>query len=188
MRRRPLALRLNLSVTRNILTAPIRSKPARVLLPLACACFAMLFFVNAGRTSNSPLLISEFRFRGPNGANDEFVEIYNNSDTDHTVAASDGSSGYALVASDGNARFVIPNGTVIPARGHYLGVNTIAYSIASYPAGNGTTATGDATFTTDIPDNAGVAIFNTSNPANFTLGNRFDAVGSTTVSNTLYHK
>ena len=85
-------------------------------------------------------------------------------------------------------RFVIPNGIVIPARGHYLGVNSIAYSLASYPAGNGNTATGDAIFTTDIPDNDGVALFNTSNPANFTLGNRFDAVGSSSVSDTLYRE
>src|SRR5262245_26748178 len=155
-----------------------------VVVTLAC----VLFFINTGRTSDSPLIISEFRFRGSNGANDEFVEIYNNTDTDHTVAASDGSSGYALVASDGNARFVIPNGTVIPARGHYLGVNSVAYSLAAYPAGNGTTATGDAAFTTDIPDNAGVALFNTSNPANFTLGNRFDATGSSAVGNTLYRE
>ena len=152
----------------------MRSLP-RVLFLVLVASASVLLFITSGSTSNSPLIISEFRFRGPNGANDEFVEIYNNTDMDHTVAASDGSSGYALVASDGHARFVIPNGTVIPARGHYLGVNTIAYSLASY-------ATGDATFTTDIPDNAGVALFNTSNPANFTLGNRFDAVGSTGAS------
>src|SRR6185369_15197836 len=142
----------------------------------------------SGRTSNSPLVISEFRFRGPNGANDEFVEIYNNTDIDHTVASSDGSSGYALAASDGNIRFVIPNGTVIPARGHYLGVNSVAYSLAAYPAGNGNTASGDTSFTTDIPDNAGVALFNTANVANLTLANRFDAVGSTNVANTLYRE
>ncbi|HEU5132508.1 MAG TPA: lamin tail domain-containing protein, partial [Pyrinomonadaceae bacterium] len=128
------------------------------------------------------LVISEFRVRGFQGANDEFVEIYNNTDTDHTVASSDGSSGYALAASDGVARFVIPNGTVIPARGHYLGVNSVAYSLAFYPAGNGNFATGDAGFTTNIPDNDGVALFNTSNAANFTLANRFDAVGSTSAA------
>src|SRR5215467_11746749 len=32
-------------------------------------------------------LISEFREQGPNGINDEFIEIYNNSGADHTVAA-----------------------------------------------------------------------------------------------------
>jgi hypothetical protein len=130
------------------------------------------------------LVISEFRVRGPNGANDEFIEIINATGADHTVAG--GGTGYAIAASNGVARCVIPNGTVIPNRGHYLCVNSVGYSLASYPAGNGTTATGDATYTTDIPDNAGIALFNTSVPADFTLANRFDAVGSTSEANTLY--
>src|SRR6188474_2711175 len=130
------------------------------------------------------LVISEFRVRGPNGLNDEFIEISNNSGADHTVAG--GGTGYAVAASNGVARCVIPNGTVIPNRGHYLCVNSIGYSLASYPAGNGTTATGDATYTTDIPDNAGIAIFNTSIAANFNLANRIDAVGSTSEANVLY--
>ena len=104
--------------------------------------------------------------------------------TDHTVAG--GGTGYAVAASNGVARCVIPNGTVIPNRGHYLCVNSVGYSLASYPAGNGTTATGDATYTTDIPDNAGIAIFNTSIAANFTVANRIDAVGSTSEANTTY--
>ncbi|HEX6047330.1 MAG TPA: hypothetical protein VFZ22_22765 [Pyrinomonadaceae bacterium] len=130
------------------------------------------------------LVISEFRVRGPNGANDEFIEIMNATGADHTVAG--GGSGYAIAASNGVARCVIPNGTVIPNKGHYLCVNSVGYSLASYPAGNGTTATGDATYTTDIPDNAGIALFNTSVAADFTLANRFDAVGSTSEANTLY--
>jgi hypothetical protein len=65
-------------------------------------------------------------------------------------------------------------------------VNSVGYGLATYPAGNGTTATGDATYTTDIPDNAGIAIFNTSVAANFVLANRLDAVGSTSEANTLY--
>ena len=130
------------------------------------------------------LIISEFRVRGPNGANDEFIELYNNSGADHTVAG--GGTGYGVAASDGVARCVVPNGTVIPNRGHYLCVNSVGYSIASYPAGNGTTATGDATYVTDITDNAGIAIFNTSVGANFILANRLDAVGSTSEANTLY--
>ncbi len=132
------------------------------------------------------LLISELRLRGPSGANDEFVEIYNPGSTAHTVLASDESGGYSVAASDGVVRFIIPNGTVIPAKGHYLGVNSVAYSLSSYPAGSGTTATGDATYTTDIPDNAGIALFSTANPASFALGVRIDAVGSTSEPNTLY--
>jgi hypothetical protein len=134
--------------------------------------------------AEAQLIISEFRLRGPNGANDEFIEIYNNSGADHTVAG--GGTGYGVAASNGVARCVIPNGTVIPNRGYYLCVNSVGYSLASYPAGNGTTATGDATFTTDIPDNAGIAIFNTSVAADFTLANRLDAVGSTSEANTVY--
>ena len=136
--------------------------------------------------SAGQLLISEFRVRGPNGANDEFIEIYNNSGADHTVADSGGGTGYGIAASNGVARCVIPNGTVLPSRGHYLCANSVGYSLASYPAGNGTTATADATYTTDIPDNAGIAIFNTSIAANFTLANRIDAVGSTAEANPLY--
>src|SRR4029078_1865443 len=123
------------------------------------------------------LVISEFRVRGRNGSNDEFIEIANNSGADHTVAG--GGTGYAVAASDGVARCVIPNGTVIPNKGHYLCTNSVAYSLSGY-------ATGNATYTTDIPDNAGIAFFNTSVPANFTLANRLDAVGSTSEANTLY--
>ena len=145
-----------------------------------------LWIAKPSIVSAGALVISEFRVRGPNGANDEFIEIYNDFGADHTVADSGAGTGYAVAASNGVARCVIPNGTVIPNRGHYLCVNSVGYSLASYPAGNGTTATGDATYTTDIPDNAGIAIFNTSIAANFTLANRFDAVGSTSEANTLY--
>jgi len=136
------------------------------------------------QAADAQVIISEFRLRGPSGANDEFIEVYNNSGADHTVAG--GGTGYAVAASDGVARCVIPNGTVIPNRGHYLCVNSVGYSLASFPAGNGTTATGDATYTTDIPDNAGIALFNTSVAVDFILANRLDAVGSTSEANTLY--
>lgn len=151
-----------------------------LVLYLLMIGFGSLFIPSA----SGQLIISEFRVRGPNGANDEFIELYNNSGADHTVAG--GGTGYGVAASNGVARCVIPNGTVIPNRGHYLCVNSVGYSLASYPAGNGTTATGDATYTTDIPDNAGIAIFNTSVAGNFVLANRLDAVGSTSEANTLY--
>ena len=157
------------------------SKSFRV--SLICAGLVTMI-LGLAQVAAGQLIISEFRVRGPNGANDEFIEIYNNSGADHTVTG--GGTGYAVAASNGVARCVIPNGTVIPNRGHYLCVNSVGYSLASYPAGNGTTATGDATYTTDIPDNAGIAISNTSIGANFVLANRMDAVGSTSEANTLY--
>lgn len=132
------------------------------------------------------LVISEFRLRGPSGANDEFIEIYNTTGANHTVTAASG-AGYGLAASDGVTRCVIPDGTVIPAGGRYLCTNSVAYSLASYPSGVGTTATGDATYTTDIPDNAGIALFNNSTGGgSYILANRLDAVGSTSEANTLY--
>jgi len=117
---------------------------------------------------------------------DEFIEICNNSGSSHTVAAASGTD-YGIAASDGVTRCSIPNGTVIPARGHYLCVNSTGYSLASYPAGHGTTATGDATYTMEIPDNVGITIFNNNaGGANYSLANRLDAVGSTLEANSLY--
>jgi hypothetical protein len=130
-----------------------------------------------GSIGAGELMISEFRLRGPSGANDEYVEIYNASSSPITIATLDGSSGFSVVASDGVALFTIPNGTIIPSKGHYLGVNSVAYSLGT---------SGDASYTTDIPDNAGIALFATSTAANFTLANRLDAVGSTSEANTLY--
>jgi hypothetical protein len=129
----------------------------------------------------SNMLISEFRFgianQTPNANLDEYVELYNNTDAPLTVTTTDGSEGWALVAADGVTRFVVPVGTIIPARGHFLGVNSLGYSLANY-GGTGAAA-GDVTYTMDIPlvEGGGVALFNTANPANFTLANRLDAVG-----------
>ncbi|HEX8852970.1 MAG TPA: hypothetical protein VF754_05760, partial [Pyrinomonadaceae bacterium] len=109
------------------------------------------------------------------------VEITNTSGASYTVQTTDLTGGYALAASDGSVRFLIPNNTIIPGHGHYLGVNNTAvngYSLTAYPAGNGTTATGDATYTTDIPDNSGIAIFRSATTLDATT--RIDSVGFTT--------
>jgi hypothetical protein len=151
------------------------------------------------------LIISEFRLRGPGAdattaANNEFVELYNSTGSPLLVTTTDGSAGWAIAASDGVVRFSVPNGTIIPARGHFLGVNTTGYSLSGYPSGNDgatpTNATGDpillgngtpaAGYTLDIPDNVGLALFRTANPTNFSTGTRLDAAGSTAESNTLY--
>src|SRR5687767_576887 len=92
---------------------------------LVCAGLVAMM-LGVSQIAAAQLIISEFRVRGPNGANDEFIEIYNNSGADHTVTG--GGTGYAVAASNGVARCVIPNGTVIPNRGHYLCVNSVGYS------------------------------------------------------------
>src|SRR6201988_946063 len=134
------------------------------------------------------LLISELRLSGPGGLTDEFVEIYNPSPAPHTVTPGDGSAGYAVAASGGSILFPIPSGTVIPGRGHYLGVNSGGFSLAATPAGNGTTATGDATYTGDVADNTGIALFNTTIAASFSLATRIDAAGSTAEAHALYRE
>jgi uncharacterized repeat protein (TIGR01451 family) len=145
------------------------------------------------------MLISEFRLRGPNGEADEFVELYNNTAAAITVSTTDGSNGWALAAlsADGttqSTRFVVPNGTLIPVSGHYLGVNynsdasdtTPRYSLSDY-GGTGKAA-GDASYTGDIGDSAGIALFKTANPANFTLANRLDAVGFGSVADARFRE
>jgi hypothetical protein len=126
------------------------------------------------------VLISEFRTSGPAGANDEFVELYNNTYSSITVGAADGSAGWSVAASDGVTRFIVPNGTVIPGRGHFLGVNNTPATGYSLPVA------ADTTYLTGISDNAGIALFTTSNPANYAVGTRLDMVGSSSETDTLY--
>lgn len=143
------------------------------------------------------VIISEFRLRGPAGTEDEFVELYNNTDQPITVQATDTSNGWSVVVSNGQITgpvFTVPNGTIIPARGHLLGANSNGYSLSGYPSGNPTatpvpsptplvpfaTAVPDRTWDFDAPDGSGVALFSTTNGTNFTAGTRLDAAGFTT--------
>jgi hypothetical protein len=125
-------------------------------------------------TPSAGLIVSEFRLRGALTSNDEYIELTNNTDQPLTVCSPDASSGWAVASSDGIIRFVIPNGTVIPARGHYLAAGK------EYSLGSETTTSADVTYPTETPDNSGLALFNTAYPQNFTLAARFDAVGFTT--------
>ena len=141
-----------------------------------------------GLPSAGQVIINEFRLRGPQGALDEFIELYNNTDSPFTVATADGSAGWTLARLSGSDStitpvFTIPTGTVIPARGYYLAVNNSAggYSLSALAAG-------DRTYTADIPDNSGLALFGTSQAGNLTLTNRLDAVGFSSVANTLFRE
>ena|GEM_PF-545278 len=133
------------------------------------------------------VIISEFRLRGPGGASDEYVELYNTTANAITVGASDGSSGWAVAGLEAGGleaqtRFVVPSGALIPAHGHYLATNS---STAGGPYSLGAYAAGDLAYTTDLPDDQGLALFTTANPANFTTTNRLDAVGFGGTTSTL---
>jgi hypothetical protein len=119
------------------------------------------------------IFISEFRTRGAGGSEDEFVELYNRTDAPVTIRTTDGTAGWAIVALDdagasATTIHVIPNGTSIPARGHYL--------IAGSNYTLGALAAPDASYNAPgIPDNRGLALFTSA--TNYFADNRLDAVG-----------
>jgi hypothetical protein len=162
---------------------------------------------NGQQPSNTgTLLINEFRFRGPAGILDEFIELYNPSTTPVRVRSSDASEGWAIARSTdgvtGTPFVTVPEGVVVPAKGTYLiGTNPVSgvaanenlyYSLNLHPSQTATNfptlgsvraATIDmgyssANTTTDaIPDNAGIALFNTTTALGMTVATRVDSVG-----------
>ncbi|MDT5261740.1 MAG: hypothetical protein QOC61_744 [Acidobacteriota bacterium] len=139
--------------------------------------------VFVGAAPPSPILVSEFRFRGSAGGNDEFIELYNNTNSPITVADSGAGTGYAVAGTNttgtNSTRCTVPNGTVIPARGHFLCTNNGAagYSLGGYAAG-------DVNYATGIVDGGGVAVFSTTVTANWGTNTRFDAVGFAGITGT----
>ena len=134
------------------------------------------------------VIISEFRLRGPtpatplsDGAKDEFIELYNTTSNDIIVG---GNGGWALAFDGGGGTpqiiATLPSGTGIPAHGHYLIANADGYTLSSYAAP-------DQTYTGDIPDNSGVALFNSTVGADLVAANRLDAAGFST-SNALFNE
>ena len=127
--------------------------------------------------NSGDLLVSEFRTRGPNGERDEYVELYNNTDSPLIVATTDNTAGWAVVArgSDGvlYTWHTIPNGTIIPARAHYLLTNAAVggYSLAA-------SAAGDFAYnyvSLNLADGGGLALYRSGN--SLASANRLDAVG-----------
>lgn len=133
----------------------------------------------ANFTAIPRVIISEFRFHGvdPDGAGaltaatNEFVELYNQ--TGESVII----TGWSLRASNGATVLTLPT-AAIPARGHYL-VGGTGYGLTS-------SAAPDATLALDIPDGAGVGLFN--NSATFNLSTRLDAVGFSGVGDATYRE
>jgi hypothetical protein len=126
------------------------------------------------------LLISEFRLNGPAGDHDEFIEIANTTSNPIIIGtvAPDLSSGFSVARAGGVPVFTIPNGTVIPARGHLLATNntaTTGYSLKDYGGTNA--ATPNRTWTTDIPPNVGLALFATADTGLYGTATPLDAVG-----------
>ena len=102
---------------------------------------------SASPTPAPTIVISEFRTRGPNGASDEFIELYN--DTDAPVSL----GGWKIKGSSNSGtittRLTINSATVIPARGHFLASNSVGYS--------GSVAS-DQQFSAGIANDGGIAL------------------------------
>lgn len=151
-----------------------------------------IVYLSLGGIAGGSVIISEFRFHGTDGTPDEYIELYNTTNAAITVNSVDGTSGWALSYLDSsgtleNIAVVIPNGTVIPARGHYLVANepnppspqpngitpSGEYSLDSYAAADLRYRSNEGFI--DIPDNSAIALFQTANVSNFSLTTRLDA-------------
>jgi hypothetical protein len=97
--------------------------------------------------AGGPVLISELRLSGIT-SNDEFIELYNNTNSPVDI------SGFRVDTLSGFA-ITIPPSTAIPAHGHYLIANQIGYSLSA-------TVPADLTYNFDIPEDTGVALFDSS--------------------------
>ncbi|MBC7931363.1 MAG: DUF4394 domain-containing protein, partial [Rubrivivax sp.] len=126
------------------------------------------------------LLVSEFRLSGPSGSKDEFIELYNNTDRDIVAGQFPFYTIHGRIEKQIPFGFSIPNGTVIPARGHYLVTNgspLLGYSLDGYAAGDLVVGS-DLLSPVDWENDAGVGIFAGNLGISFT--GRIDAVGFTT--------
>jgi hypothetical protein len=111
-----------------------------------------------------------------------FVELYNPNDFGFEVPPGAGSSsaGYAVAKSDGTTLFTVAQGTPMEARGHYLACGN-TYGLATYRPCDRSFNLGQ-----DIGDNQGVAVFKSTDSANFTAPHRADAAGFVAETNALY--
>lgn len=99
---------------------------------------------------STSVVISEFRTRGPNGGNDEFVELYNKSDAAIDI------SGWKIKGSNNtgsvSTRVTVSANTSLPAHKHFLVTNVNA------SFGYSGTRAGNQTYTLGIADNGGIAL------------------------------
>src|SRR2546425_9671713 len=100
-------------------------------------CFSATRTALAQTNGSSGIIISEFRFDGPNGTSDEFVEIVNNNSTPKTIVSSDANNlkGFTVWGlSAGNAVKIctIPFNTLLAPGQHFLCAKTPGYELSNY--------------------------------------------------------
>lgn len=137
----------------------------RVLLSLLATLTGALAIAGPAAAAESDIKVSELRFRGPTGGNDEFVELVNTGVTRQSIA------GLRLVgcstSGPSGTRATVPPSRSIPPGGRYLFANNASGTGGQYPS----TLPRDQNYATGISDNGGVQIANAS-------GAVLDQVGS----------
>lgn len=131
----------------------------RVLLVVAGVMAAALFTPvqeNLSAQTGPGIVISELRLAGPRGTNDEFVELFNASDTAVNISGWALRSANNVVFSGGVsntfARVTIPANVTIQPGCYFLITNNTATT------GYSGTVTADLSYSTGIADDGGVAI------------------------------
>src|SRR5215210_6929465 len=137
------------------------------------ATLVAFFLLPAVAAQAASVVVSEFRFRGPEGAADEYIELRNIS-----AAPQDIGGWFVQGCNSGGAistRATIADGVTLPAGGSYLLTNSSA-SGGPYSG----SVPGDQTFSTGITDTGGVRLVSQLTPTLVVE----DAVGHSTVTGT----
>ena len=141
----------------------MKARPYRLVLGLVLL-LATIGGATPAIASTSGVVISEFRFRGPSGGNDEFIELVNQGSEPVEI------SGWKIRGCNSAGtigdRANIPGGVTLASGEHFLLTNTasLGYS-GSVP--------GDISYTTGVTDTGGIQLVD---PANAVI----DAAGTTT--------
>ncbi len=146
---------------------------AGALAAAAVTAPALVLASAASAAPSTTVVISQFRFRGPQGGNDEFVELLNISGAPVALG------GYGLLGCDATAaaptvRATVPAGFVLNPGQHYLFANAqdgtaISPGYSSQPAG-------DQAYDLGIIDQGGARLVDAA-------GATVDGVGSNTGNN-----
>jgi predicted extracellular nuclease len=128
----------------------------RASVCLAVATLFMLAGAASAYASASGVVISEFRFRGPSGGNDEFVELMNTASADQDISGWK-LEGCAAASGAPSNRATVPAGIVLKPGQHYLFTN-------NGPAGySNTSVPGDRNYSTGLADTGGARMVTAAN-------------------------
>src|SRR2546422_9332487 len=105
--------------------------------PVIVVCFSATRPGLDQPNGSSGIILSEFRFDGPNGTSDEFVEIVNNNSAPKTIVSSDannlkGFSVWGLSAGNAIKICTIPFNTLLAPGQHFLCAKLPGYELSNY--------------------------------------------------------